>query len=347
MSKKSILMNGFIVVLIMMTTALMGQATAATPAARQSAADFYKGKAVKIILPSNPGGTIDILTRIMVNYLPEVTGATWVVVNQAAGSGFVAANTFFNDTKPDGLTLHGNSYGKLWPPYLMDDPIVKYDITKYEYIGGLKGGPTVLGMNANGPYTTVNALKAGKGIKFSGRQPKSLLTLGTVLAIDILNLDAKVISGYPGTADAQMAVMQKETDGFATTGETMFRAERDKSIKCMFLIEAERDQSYPNWPSITEFAKLSERQKRMMGAIFPDGKAYMVPPGTPEDIKQFLMDSFAKVFANKVFQDQVEKASGDWLGVDSAKRLTEMTVAIKNSKGDMAAFDELVKKHVK
>jgi len=33
----------------------------------------------------------------------------------------------------------------------MDDPMVKYDITKYEYIAGLKGGPTVLGVNANGP----------------------------------------------------------------------------------------------------------------------------------------------------------------------------------------------------
>jgi len=60
----------------------------------------------------------------------------------------------------------------------------------------------------------VNALKAGKGIKFSGRQPKSLLTLGTVLAIDILNLDARVISGYPGTADAQMAVCRKKLMGW-------------------------------------------------------------------------------------------------------------------------------------
>jgi len=86
MLKKSILMNGFLVVILLLTTVLGDQATAATSSARQSTADFYKGKAVKIILPSNPGGTIDVLTRIMVTYLPEVTGATWVVVNQAAGA---------------------------------------------------------------------------------------------------------------------------------------------------------------------------------------------------------------------------------------------------------------------
>ena len=161
-SKKSISMYGFLAVLMLMMTVLGGQAIAATSSG-QSAADFYKGKAIKIVLPSNPGGTLDTITRLLTNYLPEVTGANWAVINQPAGNGFVAANSFFSDTKPDGLTLLGNSAGKLWPPYLMDEPIVKYDISKYEYIGGVRGGPTTIGVNANGAYTTVKALKAGKG----------------------------------------------------------------------------------------------------------------------------------------------------------------------------------------
>jgi tripartite-type tricarboxylate transporter receptor subunit TctC len=347
MSKKGIFIMGFLAVMMLMATVFGGQAAAAASPAQQSAADFFKGKTVKIILPSNPGGTLDLVTRLLVNYLPEVTGATWAVINQPAGSGFVAANSFFNETAPDGLTLHGNSYGKLWPPYLMNEPIVKYDITKYEYIAGLKGGPTVLGMNASGPYTTVKALKTGKNIKFAGRQPNSLLTLATLLSIDVLNLDAKVISGYPGTAEAHMSVMQKETDGVVAAGETMFRAEKDKKLKCLFNIDSEKDENYPEWPTLTEFATLSEKQKRMMGAIFPDGKMWMVPPRTPEDKKQFLMDSFTKVFANKAFQEAVKKTTGDWPGVDSAKRLTEMAVGVQKSKPDMATYDELVKKYVK
>jgi tripartite-type tricarboxylate transporter receptor subunit TctC len=347
MWKKSILMNEFLAVLLLITTVLGSQATAASASANQSAADFYKGKAVKVILPSNPGGTLDTVTRLIVSYLPEITGANWAVINQPAGSGFVAANTVFNDTKPDGLTLLGNSSGKIWPPYLMSEPVVKYDIAKYEYIGGLKGGPITLGMLANGPYTTVKALKGGKGVKFAGREPHSLLTLGTILAIDILNLDAKVIPGYPGTGELQMAILNKETDGGPAAGETMFRAEQDKKLKCLFILDTEKDGNYPDWPAITEFATLSEKQKRMLGAIFPDGKIWMVPPGTPEDRKLFLMDSFAKVFANKAFQQQAKQMSGDWLGADTAKRVTDMAIAAKKSKADMAAFDELIKKYVK
>ena len=142
----------------------------------------------------------------------------------------------------------------------------------------------------------------------------------------------------------QLSILQGETDGGPAAGETMFKAEKDKKLKCLFILDSERDESYPDWPAIVEFATLTEKQKTMLGAIFPDGKIWMVPPGTPADRKQFLMDSFAKVFANKAFQEAVKKTTGDWPGVDTAKRVIDMANGVKKSKADMAAYGELIKK---
>ena len=322
-------------------------APALTPAPTPSAADFYKDKTVKIVIPSNPGGTVDTYSRLITNYLPDVTGAKWGVANEPAGGGMVYMNTF-SKIKPDGLTIMGTSLGKVWPAWLMNEPDAKYNPTKdFEYVIGITGGATVLAMGTNNTYTSVDALKKGKGLKFASRQPTSLLNLGTLLLIEALGLDAKVIAGLNGTPEILLSIAQKETDGSVMSSEGVTVAEKQGQLKGILQIGFQKDKHFPQWPCLAEVTKLSDLHKKLLGAIFPDGKVYMVPVGTPPERVKYLADSFDKVFADKTFQQKTEKIAGQWLGTDSGKDLKDMVTALDAAKTEMPVYTELIKKYVK
>lgn len=74
---------------------------AATPLAFGQA---YPNKPVKLIVPFAPGGTTDIVARVISEKINAPLGQTVIVENKAGGGGIVGANEIAKST-PDGYTL--------------------------------------------------------------------------------------------------------------------------------------------------------------------------------------------------------------------------------------------------
>ena len=108
----------------------------APPPATDSAATFYKGKVLMIVTQAPAGSTSDLWARTLATYMAELTGAKIAIKNETAGGGRVIQNAMATTIKPDGLTVMSASSGTFWPAYMTGDPAVKYDITKFHYIGG-------------------------------------------------------------------------------------------------------------------------------------------------------------------------------------------------------------------
>src|SRR5438045_5635400 len=71
---------------------------------RSSHADWRPTEAVRIIVPAAPGGTTDVMGRLLAQHLQVVWGQSTVVENKSGGGGTIAMTDFVRQ-KPDGHTI--------------------------------------------------------------------------------------------------------------------------------------------------------------------------------------------------------------------------------------------------
>jgi tripartite-type tricarboxylate transporter receptor subunit TctC len=77
---------------------------AAAPVVAQAPANKYPEKPIKIIVPFAPGGSVDILARVVGQKLTEAWGQT-VVVESRPGAGTMIGTAAAAKSEPDGYTL--------------------------------------------------------------------------------------------------------------------------------------------------------------------------------------------------------------------------------------------------
>src|SRR3954469_10447712 len=83
-----------------------------------SAADF-PARPVRIVVPSTPGGALDILSRLLAQHLPQRWGQPLVIDNRA-GAGGIIGSEIVARSDPDGHTLLVVALGYAANPFLYD-----------------------------------------------------------------------------------------------------------------------------------------------------------------------------------------------------------------------------------
>jgi tripartite-type tricarboxylate transporter receptor subunit TctC len=80
-------------------------AAALPPVSRIARAQTYPARAVRIIVGAPAGGTLDIVARVMGQWLSERLGQPFVIENRAGGAGNNIATEAVVHARPDGYTL--------------------------------------------------------------------------------------------------------------------------------------------------------------------------------------------------------------------------------------------------
>jgi tripartite-type tricarboxylate transporter receptor subunit TctC len=122
-------------------------------------ADEYPNRPVKIIVPTPPGGPVDVIARITANYLQTALGKGFVVENRA-GAGNTIGSKDAAEATPDGYTLlYSSASGLVIAPLLHPD--AGYDPLKsFDPIALIGESSNILVVNPAVPANTVQELVA-------------------------------------------------------------------------------------------------------------------------------------------------------------------------------------------
>jgi len=137
---------------------LFGMAAAVAPHA-SGAADKYPGSPIKIVVPFPPGGTTDIVARILAQKLSVALNNTVFVENKSGAGGIVGTDAVAK-AAPDGYTLLLGNSGAL-ATGLKLFPQLPYNVERdFEPISMVSDVTIALAVNPELPVKTVGELVA-------------------------------------------------------------------------------------------------------------------------------------------------------------------------------------------
>src|SRR5438128_8091733 len=129
-------------------------ATVALPARAQS----YPSKAIRLVSPFPPGGSVDVVGRLLAAKLSETLGQQMVVDNRSGASGVIGTEAVLN-APPDGYTLLINTIPFVSNQFMM--PRASYDpLRDFVAISVVASAPSFVTVHPSLPVRSIPELIA-------------------------------------------------------------------------------------------------------------------------------------------------------------------------------------------
>jgi tripartite-type tricarboxylate transporter receptor subunit TctC len=221
--------------------------------AQSSSAIMYPDRPIHIIVPWPPGGTTDLLARLLSQSLTESLHQS-VVVENAAGAGGNVGTRRFVQTKPDGYTfLLASSSTNAANPYLYKN--LGFDpIKDFRPVALIARVPNVLVVNVESPFTTVDGLiKAAKAkpgaLSYASSGAGSSANLAGELLKSVARIDVLHVP-YKGVAPALLDLLAGRVSFSFTTG--IDGNIEDGKLRPLAVTAAQRAHAIPAVPTFEE-----------------------------------------------------------------------------------------------
>ena len=219
---------------------------AAPASAQDDVAAFYKGKQVRLIVGSAVGGGYDLysraLARHMVNHIPG--NPSMIVQNQPAAGGMILTNQLYNQGPKDGTAFSAPLNSMPTAPMLMNG--TQFDATKLNWLGSLNREAYVAFLWHTAPVSHI-ADMATKEVLVGSTTVGTTMNDFPLLLNDLLGYKFKLVRGYKGTPEINIAIERGEIQGNAGVGLASVKTLSQKWIdeKKIKFIGQFNSQPYP------------------------------------------------------------------------------------------------------
>ena len=282
---------------------------------------YFQGKTVTIVVGTVAGDLYDLYARsialFMGKYLP---GSPNVIVQNMPGAGhMIAANYVYNVAKPDGLTLGAINAG-LYFEQLIGRSEVKFDWTKFNWIGNATKSPQVLYMRADTPFKSIEDVRNAKEPPKCGTT--GLSNMGYFvpkLLEETVGARFNVVSGYQGGNEIDLGVERGEIVCRSLSTEAYFSREpfltwRKNGFSRELMqggkVRLEKLANVPTVYELMDKYKTSETGRRLAMALLASGefhRPYMAPPKIPSQVLKMLRVAFTKTMKDPDFLAETKK----------------------------------------
>jgi len=271
-------------------------------ASAEDAASFYKGKTIRFIVSTGPGGGFDAYARMLAPHIEKATGATVVVQNMPGAGGLVANNHVYAEKSDDSLTmmiLNGNNAAMA---QLVGDPAVKFDTTKFNILGLIVTSPWMwLASPKSKMQKLDDFLKPGVQITWSGSGQMGGISDGAAVTCEALKLNCKIVRGYNGSAQGALALARGETDAMYVSDGSANNYVKNGSAKAVVAVTHDRSDYFPKVPTVFEAIKLTPEAKwwfDFRAAIDNIQRMLAMPPDVPKAHVAYMQQVMKKILTD-------------------------------------------------
>lgn len=231
-----------------------GLAVAAATVALPALAQSYPSKAIRLVSPFPPGGSVDVVGRLLAAKLSESMGQQMVVDNRSGASGVIGTEIVMH-SPPDGYTLLINTLPFVTNQFLM--PRAPYDpLRDFVSISLVASSPSLVTVHPSLPLRSIQELIALAKAK-SGQLYYSAAGVGTNphIAGELFNLlaDVNIVAvQFKGGGPADMAVIAGEVGvTFGNISQEIGYVKAGR-MRALAVTSARRNPAMPELPTVAE-----------------------------------------------------------------------------------------------
>jgi len=296
-----------------------------------ASAQSYPSKPVRIIVGYTPGGSNDVLARVVAKHLQDAWHQPFVVENKPGASGQIGAEAAAK-APPDGytlvvipndvLTVQPNLYAKV--PY---DPV-----KDFEPIATLGTVPIALVVNETSPFKSVSDLVAAAKAKpgsltfassgAGGPQHMSAEMFMLLTGIKMVHVP------YKGNAPALTDVLGGQVDVLFSPINSALPHIRAGKLRALAVANDQRVPSLPDVPTLAEAGVPGYKSEIWIGLF--------APARTPQDIIDKIAAEVARMQAQGDVRQQLAGQGIDPLG-NSPAQVSNLI------KADLARWAKVIK----
>lgn len=288
-----------------------------TPAFAQAPADFYKGKNVDMVIGFSVGGGYDVYARTVARFMGEhIPGKPRIVPKNMTGAGSrVAANFVYNVAPKDGTVL-ATADQSMPLEQAVGDAGITFDTRKFTWIGTPIFENNTLVTWHTSPVKTVEDAKrmevavGATGFNTSAQYPQVMNSL--------LGTKFKIIMGYPGGNEINLAMENGEVAGRGSNNWTSWKSTkpdwiRDKKINIIVQIGLTKAADLPDVPLLMDLAKNEDDRLALKLVSAPPmvGRPVFSTPNVPDDRTKALRDAFDATMKDPAFLEEAKKTGLD------------------------------------
>ena len=296
----------------------------ATPALAQD----YPTRPVKLVVPFPPGGSVDMVGRLVGQKLSETMGQPFMVDNRVGAGGNIGMDFVAKAPKdgytllvaPSGLAANQHLFARLpFDPQKDLVPVIR-----------MADQPAVLVVNPRLPVTSVRELiayaKANPGklnagtAGVGGAQDVAARLFQSMTGTEMINVT------YRGGAPALSDLLAGQIDLMFETSPTAVPYVKSGKLRALGVTTDKRIASLPDVPTVSEAGVPGFHSVTWIGLA--------APSGTPSAVLARLNAELQKVLVDPVVQKQISDMALDVAGGSSA----DFSKFLKKESDDYARF---------
>jgi tripartite-type tricarboxylate transporter receptor subunit TctC len=193
-------------------TAVLGCSVSLGAFAADDVASFYKGKRLKMIVGSGPGGGYDTYARLMARHIGRhIPGNPTFITQNKNGAGSIIATNYIVNVAPKDGTIVGGLQRSLALVTLLGRKGPKFKAEDLNWLGSLAKEAGVCALATRTGATSLDAIFKTQ-FSMGGAGPNST-EFWPALFNNLMAAKFKLIRGYPGTPQIHLAIARGELDG--------------------------------------------------------------------------------------------------------------------------------------